>query len=207
MNNRIILLLSALSLALLAGPASADRLDGGTVDDIADADVTCGIADMRWAIMDSALDCADGSGNPKKGDIKDYYPGGDWEDAGRLEADGERVLAGFLEWVFISGAWNESGFVGTFTILDGFWDVYSEAVLSFHVGGGQGDPDHFAFLLEPGDNSGTLSFVNNYNGGGFSNLVLWGRGEGVSVPEPGTMLLLGSGLLLLGASRRRRKAK
>jgi hypothetical protein len=57
---------------------------------------------------------------------------------------------------------------------------------------------------DPGSLSG-LSFSENLPTSS-TNIILVGMGEAASVPEPGTVLLLGSGLLLMGlvgASRRR----
>ena len=175
----------------------------GSVMAVPIADLTCGLGMDRQATMDSAEDCWTGAGNPQDDpDLQSYMPGDEWMDAGRIEGGSE---GGFLSWGFLTGGWDESAFTGEWAIADAFWAMYSEAIITIHVGNGNGDPDHFAFLITPGDTEGLREYIRTSGGGGgFSNIVLWGRGPG-SVPEPGAALLLGSGLLLLAAMRRRRK--
>ena len=167
--------------------------------------ITCGSTE-REATMTDADECWTGPGNPGAGDILGYTGGSDpWTDAGEIAGG---LADGFLSIEIISGGFDQGAISLMWTIADEFWEMYAEAVISIHVGNGNGDPDHFVFLLNPGDTTGTLEYArcdDDCGGGGFSNIRLWGRGEGVSVPEPGTALLLGSGLLLLAASRRRRR--
>ena len=162
--------------------------------------------DERHATLDSADDCWIGLGNPSSGDLQGHAPGDAWLDVGRIEGESESLDAanGFLMWTFGTGAWGGGDFTGTWSIDPEFWNIYSEAIITIHVGHGNGGPDYFAFLITPGDISGTLAYsmCGTCTGGGFSNMVLWGRG--VAVPEPGTLALFGVGLLILGFVRRRR---
>ena len=166
--------------------------------------ITCGSSD-REATMTDADQCWTGPGNPGADDVLGYTGGDDpWMDAGEIAGGTE---GGFLSIEFLTGGWDEGAFELRWTIAEEFWEMYAEAVISIHVGNGNGDPDHFVFLINPGDLTGLLEYArcDDCGGGGFSNIRLWGRGEGTSVPEPGTALLLGSGLLLLAAARRRRR--
>ena len=193
MNKVLIIFAATLMVATYAGQAAADPI----------ADLTCGPdpTDERHASMDWAEDCWQGLNNPKDDpELQSYMPGDPWMDVGRLE---DSPSGGFLSWSFISGSWGGGDFSGTWTITDGFWDIYEEAIITIHVGNGNGDPDHFAFLITPGDYSGVLSYWlcgSDCKGGGLSNIVLWAR----DVPEPGTMGLLGIGLLMVAMTRRRK---
>ena len=175
--------------------------------------VTCGSIGIREGTLDPADLCRIGNNNPDADDIGDYYTREQaWEDAGHIDEDAEDpdgdggvdYADGFLSIVFTSGWLNSQHVELTWTIADGFWDMFTEAVISIHVGHGRYDPDHFAWLITPGATSGTLVY-NHWprgGGGGFSNIVLWGNGP-ISVPEPGTLALLGAGLICIGLGRRR----
>ena len=97
---------------------------------------------------------------------------------------------------------------GIFTISSATWGAYNELLLGFKVGAAQGqniDPDWAAYLLTGGITGGTWS-VSDRNG--LSHATLWGRfvpdRDLQVVPEPASLLLVGSGLLV-AARRRRRK--
>jgi hypothetical protein len=94
---------------------------------------------------------------------------------------------------------------GSWSLHPSFWSTYSRAVITMHVGQGGGNPDAFAWLITPGAETGFFSYERIAGtGGGLGSLSLFGSGEPLSVPEPGTLLLLGLGLAGLGLSRRRK---
>ena len=57
-----------------------------------------------------------------------------------------------------------------------FWSMYSRAVITMHVGQGGGNPDAFAWLITPGEASGSFSYERiSGTGGGFQPVSVWIR--------------------------------
>jgi len=158
--------------------------------------IQCGSLE-RTATVDPADACETGLGNPNG----NSFFGGGWIDAGELTGNGSD---NFLTATLTSGSWGSSPIEANWFIDSTFWATYGAGVLSSHVGNGGGDPDYFAWLITPGATSGTFSYeILIGNGGGLSNIRLWGRDEPTSVPEPSTLMLFGIGLLGIGFAKRK----
>ena len=169
--------------------------------------ITCG-NQYRTATLTSAELCEVGSGNTKESDIESYF-GGDWDHLGGVagaNGTGGSLNSGFLTVTLLSGTWGSGGPIsGTWAIDEDFWTVYGKAPLSIHVGNGKYDPDHFAWSISEGNTSGTWSYEKlSGNGGGLSNMHLWGSGEpAIQVSEANIGVLLMLGLLSMFVARRR----
>lgn len=161
--------------------------------------ITCGSAD-RSATLDPAMACETGLRNPKG----DSFFGGGWTDAGELTRNG---TDGFLTVILTSGSWGKSPIEAIWTIDPAFWLANVAAVISTHVGNGKGDPDWWAWTIETGALTGKFTYEDfDRRGGGLSNIRLWSKPGPVGVPEPGTLMLLGLGVLGMSVGKRRRKA-
>ena len=115
-------------------------------------------------------------------------------------------------WTNISGgaglSFTQSGHTGTWSFNSAAWSLYTDLAIGFKFGTGNHPDEWFVFSVADLVSSGDWTFFNvGGTGGGLSHLVLYASGGRNSVPEPGTLGLLGLGLAGLAASiRRRRKA-
>jgi len=105
-------------------------------------------------------------------------------------------------------SFTQTGDTGTWSFNASAWSQYADLAIGFKFGTGNRPDEWFVFSLADLISSGDWSFFNvGGRGGGLSHLELYASGTRNSVPEPGTLGLLGLGLAGIAAGiRRRRKA-
>ena len=198
---RIIRILGAIALTVFSASAIANPIAGDTCGA---PDRTATMENADWCAYEPFEDQIDVNGTFQADDIGFLYDPDPWTEVGEITADG---TDGYLTATSDAG-WGNIPNSGTYAIDASFWDVYEYAVISMHIGGGNGDPDNWAWLMADGTTSGTwsLDYIlgGTEAGGGLSNIKLWGAGEPTDMPEPGTLALLGLGLFGMGMIRRRK---
>lgn len=167
---------------------------------------------FRTATLDDATAGFTGSGNATVTDLNAGFAAqAPWTERGSIDP-GDGQSGNFTNGIFAinvtGGSFGSKAASGTWTITNAnFWTTYANGAISLHVGNGNGGPDHFAFLLEVGDLSGTWSYDGTgIKGGGLSNLKLYSSGTGTAtqVPDGGATIAL-LGLAFMGIHSLRRK--
>ena len=92
---------------------------------------------------------------------------------------------------------------GTWEFDSSLWDSYSTIAIGFKFGGGNKADNWFVYELNSLVSSGDWAYFGK--GNGLSHVSLYGKGS-VTVPEPGSLALLGVGIIGLTLVGRKRRA-
>ncbi len=165
--------------------------------------VTCLPNAERVATLDSAVICLTGNDDNihSPAQVSALF-GGVWVKEGELTGNGSDDL---FTVALTSGSWGGNDVAGTWSLDSSFWSTYGLAVITMHVGHGNGNPDYFAWSVTPGVTSGSFSYKDlDGRGGGLSNLFLFGSGTSITrLSESGVGLLWAIGLFAVILARRR----
>jgi len=99
---------------------------------------------------------------------------------------------------------------GNWSFDSSYWDNYGDGSIGFKFGTGNTDDEWFIYELQAGVSSGSWDFIGGSisnpksKGGGLShtNLYTLGSAPAVSIPEPGTLVLFGLGVIGLSISKK-----
>ena len=135
----------------------------------------------------------------------DNYTLSDWDTLYKKEVDGGAESGSFAG-SYSTGFFNSETDPSNATITFGGGTAITCPVCYLWVKDGNQDPSLYVFDIGWWDGTSTFSLSGFWTGqGAISNIGIFGM-EGMQVPEPGTLGLLGLGLIGLGIARRRRTA-
>lgn len=142
--------------------------------------ISCGDTYRQASLGSSDLCYAQTLGSTAKAADVKAITGNSWNLVSGLNSSGTDG------WFSVSGSgWGNATASGTWSINDLFWDNFTSALITMHVGGGQKNAvDNFEWLITPETLTGTFNYSKLAGkGGGLSNIKLWGMGT-VLKPEP-----------------------
>ena len=199
----------AVSVAALLALGLAQSADAMTLYSTSSA--TCSsvaVEGLQFSFSSSIACMTDGNSNPTASAVNALDPtASDWVQLER-DSSASNAASGLLT--------TNASFTGlpsgkAWSLSSSFWNTYGAAVIALRADPDDGDKEWVGFLLQANATSGTFS-INGPSRSDLSSLVLFGRGTpsnarvAGSVPEPGTLGLLGLGLLGLRIGRRRATA-
>lgn len=138
------------------------------------------------------------TGNPANDDFLILPAGADYELASKSDDSNPFNIL-----------YSQNGDTGTWSFDSSFWDTYDTGAIGFKFGTGNTPDEWFVYELKDGISSGDWEFISGLlfgQGGGLSHVNLYGMRGSFEVPEPGTLGLMGMGILLLSLGRRRKSA-
>lgn len=131
--------------------------------------------------------------------------GGGWTYGGKYEANRDGSIGAFESGdVDVGFMIKGDDISGTWEVIANLWDLYDEVMIVLKSGNGQVPDVYVGYLIKPGETMGDYLSIFSGGEGGISHWSIYVRGP-KSVPEPGTMALLGLGLVGIGLTRRRKK--
>ena len=160
--------------------------------------VMCQVVTNNHMVVDNSIvsACLDaGVGNLTGNPMNDLFINGAGEDYDSIG------LGGFTQDPKVPGI-----STGSFDFDDSLWATYSDIAVGFKFGTGNQPDEWFVYslktLLASGDYDWT--FINVFGrGGGLSHVNFYGILDSRQVPEPGTLALLGLGMIVASCVRRK----
>ena len=198
----------AVSISALLALALAQSADAITLYSTSSSTcATVALEDLRFSLSGSIACMTDGDSNPTASAINALDPtASDWVQVER-DSSAANAASGLLT--------TNASFTGlpsgkAWFLSSSFWNTYGAAVIALRADPDEGGKEWVGFQLQSSATSGTFT-ISGPPGSDLSGLVLFGRGApsgarlgaSVPVPEPGTLTLLGLGLVGLRIARRR----